>query len=477
MMSRYVLPVVMLLGGTQLAAQEIEIKGQVRKLQPKPQEPYWKESSETLRDAGTIPLPEDVDLSGLQTPIKDQANRGSCAYFTTTALFEHAFKKYFPDNHDVNLSEEYLIFANKALDQVNSREDASYLPRNIQSMKTHGLHLEESVPYSHSWFEKGMPCASYEDDRTAPEFCRSHFGPDPAVQAALIPSDLYDVRVRSLRSIREVQENLAAGFAVTISVPVNQNGWNGDGGLVTHSQELEDQCKVEPDLCGGHTVLLTGYNEKEQVFYFKNSWGTGWGVLGYGRMPFDFVKNWSYGSFYTAEVKRLDAELVNSERPFSLTPVVSMVRPATDAQGRTGVAVDLQFTYEAPVGTFFYVSLFPQVKDNPSQDPAAPASYKPVYAATEDGGETIIRDTRFVLAQKPEDLIYSAEKPLQLFIADEELEKAGVKNRPELVLRPSIYSMSDSESYKILYREYLDLTQGARKRPAHERRQGMSVGF
>lgn len=456
-MSRYVLPLIMLLGGTQLAAQEIEINGQPRRLQPKPQEPYWKDSSEGLRDAGAIALPEEVDLKDAQTPVKDQANRGSCAYFTTTALFEQAFKKYFPDHHDINLSEEYLIFANKALDKVNTREDASYLPRNIQTMKTRGLHREESVPYSHSWFESGMPCASYEDDTTAPEFCRSHFGPDPAVQAALIPSDRYDVQVRSLRSIRDVQENLAAGFAVTISVPVNQNGWNGDGGLVTHSQELEDQCQVEADLCGGHTVLLTGYNEKDQVFYFKNSWGTGWGVKGYGRMPYDFVKNWSYGSFYTAEVKRLDAELVNTERPFTLTPVVSTVRPATDAKGRTGVAVDLQFTYEAPVGTFFYVSLFPQLKGILSQDPAASPSYKPVYVVTEDGAETIIRDTRFVLAQKPEDLTYSAEKPFQLFIADEDLEKAGVKNSSELVLRPSIYGMSDSESYKILFREYLGM--------------------
>jgi hypothetical protein len=459
MMSRYVLPVIVLLGGTQLAAQEIEIKGRLRKLQPKPQEPYWKESTDALRDAGTIDLPEEVDLTSDQTPIKDQANRGSCAYFTTTALFEQAFKKYFPDHHDINLSEEYLIFANKALDKVNAREDASFLPRNIQTMKTRGLHLEESVPYSHSWFERGMPCASYEDDKTAPEFCRSHFGPDPSVQAALISSDRYDVQVRSLRSIRDVQESLAAGFAVTISVPVNQNGWNGDGGVVTHSQELEDQCKVEPDLCGGHTVLLTGYNEKEQVFYFKNSWGTGWGLNGYGRMPYDFVKNWSYGSFYTAEVKRLDAELLNAEQPFTLTPVVTTVRPATDAQGRTGVAVDLQFTYEAPVGTFFYVSLFPQLKGVLSQDPAASPSYKPVYVVTEEGEQTIIRDTRFVLAQKPEDLIYSAEKPFQLFIADEDLEKAGVKNSPELVLRPSIYAMSDRESYRILFREYLGLTR------------------
>jgi hypothetical protein len=459
MMSRYVLPVIVLLGATQLAAQEIEIKGQPRKLQPKPQEPYWKDSAEVLRDAGPSTLPTEVDLASWQTPIKDQANRGSCAYFTTTALFEQAFKKYFPDHHDVNLSEEYLIFANKALDRVNSREDGSFLPRNIQTMKSRGLHLEESVPYSHSWFESGMPCASYEDDKTAPEFCRSHFGPDPAVQAALIPSDRYDVKVRNLQSIREVQENLAAGHAVTISVPVNQNGWNGDGGLVTHSQELEDQCKDEPDLCGGHTVLLTGYNEAEQVFYFKNSWGAGWGVKGYGRMPYDFVKNWSYGSFYTAEVKRLDTQLVNAERPFNLTPVVSRVRPTTDAQGRAGIAVDLQFTYEAPVGTFFYVSLFPQLKGAPSQDSTSQPSYQPVYTVSEDGEQTIIRDKRFVLAQKPEDLVYSADKPLQLFIADEDLEKAGVKNSSELVFRPSIYAMSDIESYKILFREYLGVVR------------------
>ena len=431
-------------------AQTIEMNGRTIRLQSKPSEAFWKDPSawELERSA----LPSQVDLTSLQTPVKDQGNRGSCTYFTTIALFEHALKLRNAEAKDVNLSEQYLIYANKALDRVNSRDDGSYLNANIRTFLRRGILLEEQMPYSHSWFEKGMPCAQFQDDASAPSFCRTHFPPQPTAQAALFPAERYAFQVDQLKTLAEVRARLAEGQAVTISVPVNQKGWAGPDGLVQHNAELEAQCKTEPDLCGGHTVLLTGYDDTEQVYYFKNSWGSAWGRGGYGKMPYDFAQNWSYGSFFAARVQRLDGELTNSEVASKLGPVQANVRRGIDAEGQAGFYVSLAFDYEAPLGTFYYVSLFPQIKTPLNE---TESSYQPVYVAKPDGSRTLISDRRFVYSQTPQDLSHSPDRPLELFIADKDLAEAGVADRSDVFLRPSIYKMTDRESYQVLYRDYL----------------------
>lgn len=35
-----------------------------------------------------------------------------------------------------------------------------------------------------------------------------------------------------------------------------------------------------------HAIVLTGYNDNEETFTFKNSWGTSWGNAGYGKMTY-----------------------------------------------------------------------------------------------------------------------------------------------------------------------------------------------
>jgi C1A family cysteine protease len=39
-------------------------------------------------------------------------------------------------------------------------------------------------------------------------------------------------------------------------------------------------------LLGGHAILAVGYNDAEQRFIVRNSWGTSWGMQGYFTIPY-----------------------------------------------------------------------------------------------------------------------------------------------------------------------------------------------
>ena len=40
---------------------------------------------------------------------------------------------------------------------------------------------------------------------------------------------------------------------------------------------------------GGHAVLAVGYDDKDERFIIRNSWGKSWGQRGYFTMPYSYL--------------------------------------------------------------------------------------------------------------------------------------------------------------------------------------------
>ena len=40
---------------------------------------------------------------------------------------------------------------------------------------------------------------------------------------------------------------------------------------------------------GGHCVLVVGYDDTQNRFICRNSWGTGWGMKGYFTLPYAYL--------------------------------------------------------------------------------------------------------------------------------------------------------------------------------------------
>ena len=99
-------------------------------------------------------------------------------------------------------------------------------------------------------------------------------------------------RVRSLDACRIAlsrHQTVMAAFAIDAS-------WG------TCDGHVGDPRACRPD--GAHSILLVGYNDKEQHLIFANSWGTSWGDRGYGYLPYRY---WSE--------RLLEAWLMDDPRP------------------------------------------------------------------------------------------------------------------------------------------------------------------
>jgi len=89
---------------------------------------------------------------------------------------------------------------------------------------------------------------------------------------------------QDLTSMKEV---LASGLPIVIGFTVYPS---------FESQQV-DETGIVPmpghheQTIGGHCVMVVGYDDSKSTFIIRNSWGTGWGMAGYGTMPYAYLTN------------------------------------------------------------------------------------------------------------------------------------------------------------------------------------------
>jgi C1A family cysteine protease len=80
------------------------------------------------------------------------------------------------------------------------------------------------------------------------------------------------------------------GFVVYESFESKEVASTGEGQLPTAGEKQ----------IGGHAVLAVGYDEDQQRFIVRNSWGPKWGMQGYFTLPYPYVLQATLaGDFWT----------------------------------------------------------------------------------------------------------------------------------------------------------------------------------
>jgi C1A family cysteine protease len=196
------------------------------------------------------------DLRKQQSTIKDQGVRPTCLACAATSGHEYLRG----DNH--SLSVEYLHWACLKADGVSS--EGVSLGTAIRALIDIGQPYEELWPYRQDVNDMSV-------DYKPPN--------------VISQSNCFRVKSGNqvIPIIEDLKWQLRAGKAVLIGIRLFYGFHNSENGRIRMPE------KGEPT-CGRHVVLLVGYDDEEQYFIFKNSWGNVWGDHGYGFLPYTYLK-------------------------------------------------------------------------------------------------------------------------------------------------------------------------------------------
>src|SRR5947199_202642 len=107
--------------------------------------------------------------------------------------------------------------------------------------------------------------------------------PKPAYQEALTHQSLVYRRITN--RLHQMQGCLAQGYPFVFGFTVYES---------FESEQVAKTGKVplpprSEQVLGGHAVLAVGYNDANQSFIVRNSWGPDWGMKGYFTMPYGYL--------------------------------------------------------------------------------------------------------------------------------------------------------------------------------------------
>ena len=139
----------------------------------------------------------------------------------------------------------------------------------MKALKLFGACPEEFWPYSLSEFEVEPPAFCYA-------FAQSY----RAVQYYRISDSNPAMLLEQLKASLANGLPFAFGFSVYSSIWENAVFDTGNIPFPSVADHLE----------GGHAVMAVGYDDDEDRFIIRNSWGQDWGQNGYGTLPYEYVR-------------------------------------------------------------------------------------------------------------------------------------------------------------------------------------------
>jgi C1A family cysteine protease len=204
------------------------------------------------------------------TPVRNQGGCGSCWAFAATAGLEAVtlISQKTP-GIDLNLSEQILVSTCSSAGDCGG----GYPSGAASFIKNTGLPLESCYPYRASNSECADACSNWQN-------------------YTYRIKEYYNVGSWS-PTVDDIKNALFEYGPLPTTLDVYTDFFSYRSGIYSLAPGCCSDSKTCPDCHyeGGHAVLIVGYDDEEEFFIVKNSWGTGWGESGYFRIDYSQLTN------------------------------------------------------------------------------------------------------------------------------------------------------------------------------------------
>jgi len=233
----------------------------------------YETPSEILRNR-----PLSIDLRPYCPPVYDQGRAGSGAANAIAAALEFDSIKW-DKNNAFKPSTLFLYYNARAKRGTANSDSGMQIADGIKSLSEFGACPEALWPNDFTKVTVKPPQECYQ---TAQKY--------KAIQYQRIPQNL-----NQLRGCLATGSPFVFGFTVYPSFESIQVAQTGHVPMPAPSEKL----------IGGHAGVAVGYEDSQQWFIVRNSWGDKWGMKGYFTLPYTYLLDPDLASdFWTIRVIR-----------------------------------------------------------------------------------------------------------------------------------------------------------------------------
>jgi C1A family cysteine protease len=213
-------------------------------------------------------LPAKIDLTKKCPDVYDQGEIGSCTANAIGGAIEFdQMKQKLPE---VFIPSRLFVYYNeRAMENTINDDSGAMIRDGIKSVAKQGVCPETMWPYDPTPFPPNPHLTKKPSPRCYKEALKH-----TAVEYERVPRNLW-----------QMKGCLASGYPFVLGFTV-YDSFETDAVVRTGNVPMPSPSE---HVLGGHAVLAVGYEDKQNRFRMRNSWGEDWGINGYFTMPYAYL--------------------------------------------------------------------------------------------------------------------------------------------------------------------------------------------